>query len=154
MPLAPIDAASDVGGYGVCYLGTTPEAAFVATFFRRLPSRVIAMSDLDARRITEIRLIRDVQVVCLHGSGLLRANVDGSVTSGDTYALSQVVARLLWRHPAKFDGIEYPARHDTHQFSVALFDRAGDALAVGATAPLTDPHRLRSWITRYKFGLV
>lgn len=160
-PLAPAvvaDAAPDAGRYGVCYFGATPEAAFVELFFRRLPSVAVAWSELAARTITEVRLARAVVLACLSGPGLLRLRVSADIVTGRDYGPAQVVARGLWRHPAGFDGIEYPTRHDTSERSVALFDRAAAAVpptAIAASAVLspTGPH-VAAWARRYRFPVL
>lgn len=156
-PPPPADAAADLGGYGVCYFGRTPEAAFVEVFFRRLPSVAVAWSELAARAVVEVRLARDVTLVCLAGPGLLRLGVSGDVVAGRDYGPAQVVARGLWRHSATFDGIEYPTRHDTGERSVALFDRAAVAVSLDAIiASVTlDPRGplIAAWIRRYQFSV-
>jgi hypothetical protein len=159
-PPPPTGAAPDAGGYRVCYFGRSPEAAFVEVFFRRLPSVAVAWSELAARALVEVRLARDVTLVCLAGPGLLRLGVSADVVAGRDYAPAQAVARGLWRHPARFDGLEYPTRHDTGERSVALFDRAADAVPPGAApagavvrSTTLDPRGplVAAWIRRYAF---
>lgn len=154
-PPVPPHAAADAGGYGVCYFGRTPEAAFVEVFFRRLPSVAVAWSELAARSLVEVRLARAVTLACVAGPGLLRLGVSADVVAGRDYAPAQAVARGLWRHPARFDGIEYPTRHDTGERSVALFDRAADVVFVDAvgTSAVLDPRGplVDAWIRRYAF---
>lgn len=157
-PLAPALAAGsapDGGTYGVCYLGASPEAAFVEVFFRRLPSVAVAWSELAARSIVEVRLACEVVVACLSGPGLLRLGASADLVAGRDYAPAQVVARGLWRHPARFDGLEYPTRHDTAERSIALFDRGASAVppeAITTTTVLGPAGALvEGWIRRYRF---
>jgi len=147
-------SAPDAGAYAVCYLGVSPEAAFVETFLRRPTRHDIARSELAARRISAVHVGRDLRLVILDGSGLFRAGVSADAVHGADYAYSRTVSRLLWRHPAAFDGIEYAARHDNHQYAVALFDRAGDAITLDRSDPLDAPDQLRAWRRRYRFTLL
>lgn len=154
-PPAPPGAAPDASSYRVCYFGRSPETAFVEVFFRRLPSVAVAWSELAARALAEVRLAREVTLVCLAGPGLLRLGVSADVVAGRDYAPAQAVARGLWRHPARFDGLEYPTRHDTGERSVALFDRAQDAVPADAVvhAAALDPRGplVAAGIRRYGF---
>ena len=151
-------ALPDVGAFGVCYLGYSPDAAFVEVFFRRLPVRSVSWKDLSHRSIGSWTLARKLTVLCLHGVGLQRAGVDGDVVSGADYRLPQVVARTYWRHPLRFDGIEYPTRHDTGERSLALFDRAADAVPASALSGLSDLDPVgplvRAWEARYHFEIL
>ncbi len=156
-PPVALHASGDVGRYGVCYFGQTPDAAFVEVFFRRLPSVAVAWSELAARAIVEVRLARTVTLVCLSGPGLLRLGVSAEVVAGRDYRFAQVVARGLWRHTAQFDGIEYPTRHDTGERSVALFDRAArsvpDEAIVASTVLDPSGPLVAAWIRRYAFPM-
>ena len=146
-------AVHDSGAFGVCYLGFSPETAFVETFLRRPARRDLARKEIDARRLTPLRTVRELRLVQLDGPGLNRAGVDGAVVNGNDYALSRAVSRLLWRRADQPDGILYPARHDNHLYAAAIFDRAQAALAPGPAEPIDD-ELLRRLIQRYRFGLL
>lgn len=139
----------------MCYLGTTPEAAFVETFLRRQgrPGRKdVGLADRDARRLATVSLGAALRLVDLRGPGLARAHVDAGVATRRDYALPQAVARVVWRHPDRYAGILYHARHDPSCYAVALFDRARGALAVTHTERLDDDlPRLLAWAERYGF---
>ena len=126
-------------------------------FFRRLPSVAVAWSELIARSIGEVELARDVVLVCLSGAGLLRLGISAEIVAGRDYAPAQAVAGALWRHPAGFDGIEYPTRHDTGERSIALFDRGAQAVPQGAglASTVLDPAGplVAAWIRRYRFAV-
>ncbi|HLM67052.1 MAG TPA: RES domain-containing protein, partial [Longimicrobium sp.] len=109
--------------------------------------------EIDARRLTPLRTVRELRLVQLDGPGLNRAGVDGAVVNGNDYALSRAVSRLLWRRADQPDGILYPARHDNHLYAAAIFDRAQAALAPGPAEPIDD-ELLRRLIQRYRFGLL
>ena len=151
-------AMPDKRHFGVCYLGTTAEASFVETFLRRsgVPGRKdVVMKELESRQITTIVLTRDIRVVDLRGEGLSRAHLDSMIFATRDYTLPQVVARTLWRHPAKYDGIAYRTRHDPGKTAIALFDRARDSLHVKTTEMLAaDLPRLLRWRDSYGFRLI
>ena len=151
-------AMPDKGHFGVCYLGATAEASFVETFLRRsgVPGRKdVGMKELESRQISAIVLTRDIRVVDLRGEGLSRAHLDSMIFATRDYTFPQVVARTLWRHPAKYDGIAYRTRHDPGKTAIALFDRARDSLHVKTTEMLAaDLPRLLRWRDSYGFRLI
>lgn len=76
------------------------------------------------------------------------------VASGSDYPGSQLWSRALWNHSDKPDGLLYRSRHDDSGLSVALYDRAKDALAVVDNHTLTeDPKQLSKLLRRYALGL-
>jgi len=57
---------------------------------------------------------------------------------------------VRWARPEHPDGVTYRARHDDGEMSVALFDRAADAIEVVESVPLDDdPPWLASLAIRY-----
>lgn len=157
-PEAPVvapDAAPDVGRFDVCYLATTPAAAFVETFLRRRgrPGRKdVGRADRDARRLATVEVTAPLRLADLRGPGLARAHLDAGVATVRDYALPQAVARVVWRHAAHFDGFVYHARHDPTCHAIALFDRARHALTVTHVERLDDDMaRLLAWAARYGF---
>lgn len=152
-PPAYVPSGANTGAYGVWYLGFSPEAAFVETFLRRPARRDLARSEIDARRLTAVRVVRDVVLVQLDGPGLNRAGVDAAVVSGADYDLSRTVSRLLWRRGDAPCGILYAARHDNHLYAAAIFDRARTSLVAEPAGPIGDA-LLRELIGRYHFRLL
>jgi hypothetical protein len=151
-------AGADKGHFGVCYLGTTPEASFVETFLRRSGTagrRDVSLSELEKRKLSAIVLTRAIKLVDLRNNGLARAQLDSTVFATRDYRLPQVVARTIWRHPAGYDGVIYPTRHDPGQSAVALFDRARSAVDLQNTESLaTDLQRILRWAEDYGFHLI
>jgi hypothetical protein len=142
------------GEFGVCYFGRTPEASFAETFLRQPPVRLISMQDLASRSLATFRLARSVRLVSLNGPGLAQLGATAEIASGD-YSLSRAWALALWKHPSAPDGLMYRCRHDDDSFAVALFDRAADAVTLGASSPLHLQQALVGWLSRrYRFGLV
>lgn len=154
-PAPAADALPDVGHFDVCYFGTTPEAAFVETFLRRRgrPGRKdVGLADRDARRLATVHVSAPLRLVDLRGPGLARAHLDASVATVRDYRLPQAVARVVWRHPGRYAGIVYHARHDPSCHAVALFDRTRATLAVTRIERLDDDlPRLLAWAERYGF---
>jgi hypothetical protein len=64
------------------------------------------------------------------------------------------MARALWEHADRPDGLSYLCRHDNALFALALFDRAADALEFVRTEQLVgDRVRLLAWSDRYGFRI-
>jgi len=101
------------------------------------------MRQLRSRRLTRVRVRRPVALVVLHGPGLARAGVTAVATTGDDYPRSREAADGIWARPDCFDGLIYRSRHDDGELSVALFDRASDAVEVVGSADLDDD---RQWL--------
>lgn len=83
-------------------------------------------------------MARPLRLVDLTGSGLARIGADARLTSSD-YGISQRWALALWAHPEQPDGILYPARRDPSRHSVAIFDRAADAVSAVRLGSLIEP---------------
>src|SRR5215467_8998762 len=72
----PIHRFDDpIGGFRVCYLGTTLKVCFAETFLRDPPVRIVALNDLAMRSIATVEVRRDLRLVPLHGSKLARLGV-------------------------------------------------------------------------------
>lgn len=146
------------GEYGVMYAGSDIYCAFVETFGRlgTTPDqdvRVVAMSTLLDRCVSEITVTRPLRLVDLSGPGLRRIGADARLCSGDHH-VARLWAQAIWMHPDQPDGIQYPARHDPSRQSVALFDRAA-ALQIGPARCVIDldPKLLGRILDTYGFSL-
>jgi hypothetical protein len=85
---------------------------------------------------------------------MISIGANASVTSGVDYSCSKRWSLALYNHPAQPDGILYRATHDNNGLAVALFDRAGNALDAGTTAPLlSDLVLLGRILERYKASI-
>src|SRR5688500_3408717 len=88
------------GEYGVLYAGRTDVAAFVETFLRDLPVRVVSRTNLELRAITPLALTRNLRLVRLYGPSLVKLGATAAVAgaklaapegfTGQPYAHSQV----------------------------------------------------------------
>lgn len=111
------------GSYGVLYAAEDVLGAFIETFGRRLGKNLITGEELGRRLLTRIDLSRPLELIDLVGAGQSKAGVDGRLFTG-SYSISQSYSLAIHGHPARPDGIRYPARQDTGQVSVALYGRA------------------------------
>lgn len=143
------------GEYRIAYLGMTREASFAEVFLREADMEYVTMRGVRLRRVTQIRVCRAVTLVALHGPGLVRAGVTAAVATGDDYPRSRETALGIWARGDHPDGVVYRARPDDGEMSVALFDRASDAIEVVGSAALDDdPRWLASMASRYGFDFV
>jgi RES domain-containing protein len=152
------------GEYGVCYAGRSDVAAFVETFFRDLPVRVLSRANLELRAISTLRLTRTLRLVRLYGAGLPRIGATTEVAgaklvipaglTGGAYEHSQAWSLALHDHPAEPDGVQYRSRHDDELLCVALFsDRAENALRVAEIGePISGQRKLLARTTR-RYGV-
>jgi len=147
------------GEYGTMYVGDSLACCFVETFGRLdTPAATTVRSVSEARLrdvcIAVIAPVRPLALVDLTGPGLRRIGADARLIAGD-YSASQRWGLAIWAHPTQPDGMLYPARHDPSLQSVALFDRAQDAVVAGATHPLSalDDAELAVLLDRYTFSL-
>jgi len=151
----PIHRFDDTAGrFRVCYFGTTLEVCFAETFLCNPPVRILALDDLAARSVATVEVRRDLRLVPVHGSSLVRLGVTAELATGSGYALSQLWSRVLWEHSDQPDGILYRSRHDDSALCVALFDRAKDALAIVRDCSLAeDSKQLARLLRRYGLAL-
>lgn len=156
-PVARFNAPA--GEYGTTYLGSDLACCFVETFGRldtpsATTARTVSQAQLLATCVSEIVALRPLALVDLTGSGLRRLDADARLFAAD-HGVARLWGRALWAHLVQPDGLLFPARHDPSLPSVALFDRARDAVRAGdpqslGTLPLTT---LGALLDRYDFSL-
>jgi len=124
---APDDA------YGVLYVAKAARGAFAETFLRN-PGLTLLPTDLLARKAyVTIKVLRPLKLVGLVGPGLARVGATAQVVhGGKPYHSPQAWSGALHRHPGKYDGIAYNARHDDEALCYAIFERASGALREAA----------------------
>jgi hypothetical protein len=130
------------GSYGVCYLGTTLGCCLLevlplthaATGGRRL----VTLATLQSNYAAVATLQRPLRLANLTGHGLGALGIDQRVTGGDDYTLSGRWSMAIHAHRNGVDGLVYPSRHHNGRFSVALFERARDAVAFARCGVLGD----------------
>lgn len=79
----------------------------------------------------------------------LTAHADSRIGDGP-HAVSRRWAAALWSHPDRPDGLIYRCRNAPDHRSIALFDRASDALVANcATNLLEEPPRLAAILEHF-----
>ena len=148
------DAPDD--SYGVCYLAEKGHTAFAETLLRELDREEISESgDLAPRSLAQVRVNRPLLVAWMHGPGLRRLKANASVVQGP-YDTAGAWSHATHSHPRRVDGIRYQARHDDDDLSIALFERAHDAVTVLGSTSLLElalAAEVGSWLDRYGIGL-
>jgi len=129
------------GTYGVLYAAEDVLGAFIETFGRRLGKNLITGEELGRKHLVRVDLERPLELVDLVGAGQSKAGVDGRLFTG-SYSVSQGYSLAIHDHPARPDGIRYPARHDTEQISVALFERARPSTDATLLGALNEPRNV------------
>lgn len=147
------------GKYGVLYLSTSPEGAFIETFGQSSARgdagvRFVTRDALDSRCLCVLQS-QPLRLVDLSGTGLALIDADARLcTMTDDPGLPQRWALAIWSHPEQPDGLLYRARHDPERLSVAVFDRAGDLLHPDCTTNILGRRDLLLPILkRYGYGL-
>jgi hypothetical protein len=127
--------------YGVCYLGTTLACCLLETVplrkRRRSRTLIIDAGVLNQRYAAYATVRRDLRLAWLADAGLVRNGADTRITGGDNYTASRRWSKACHDHTSQLDGILYPSRRENTLYSVALFERATDALDFTAWGPLS-----------------
>jgi len=143
--------------FGVLYAGCSGACAFVETFAEPLDVPFVTWAELAGRKLSEIEIVRPLRLASLVGRDLRRLGADARLFAAE-HDVAQAWSRALHDHPARPDGIRYPARHDPGEQAVALFDRARPFLrARVARAALGAPRNralLGALLDRYGLGVV
>lgn len=135
------------GAYGYTYLGFDDDGAIAETLARDLPldgsPRLVPKRRLAGRRITTVELVRDLNVLVLHGAGLSQVGADLWLTKSeaDQYEQTRAWAAWLLGELPNIDGFVYRCRHDEDRLALAAFDGTlggGPARAAGALRARTD----------------
>lgn len=98
--------------YGVLYVAEDEHGAFIETFGQSTGISSITVSALSRRGLVRVEADRPLSLINLVDmGGLARIGADGRLCAGDR-AVAQRWSRALHDHPARPDGLYYPARHD------------------------------------------
>ena len=158
--------------YGILYVAEAVEGAFIESFGRSHGAKGVAEADLRNRNLFELESDRQLTLVNLWGSGLVKIGADARITSGSDYELSRAWAEAIYLHPSKVDGIRYYSRHDclgarslapfgdagSHrntQLCCGLFDRTSAHLKEQNEGNIVDnPKLLADILERYDYALL
>ena len=175
--------------YGILYVAEAVEGAFIESFGRSHGAKAgrgglggfphepssqegVAEADLRNRNLFELESDRQLTLVNLWGSGLVKIGADARITSGSDYELSRAWAEAIYLHPSKVDGIRYYSRHDclgarslapfgdagSHrntQLCCGLFDRTSAHLKEQNEGNIVNnPELLADILKRYDYALL
>ena len=142
--------------YGILYVAEAVEGAFIESFGRSHGAKGVAEEDLRNRNLFEIESDRQLTLVDLWGSGLVKIGADARITSGSDYELSRTWAEAIYLHPLKVDGIRYYSRHDNTQLCCGLFNRTSAHLKEQNKGNIVDenPELLADILERYDYALL
>jgi len=133
--------------FGTLYVGETLEVAFVETMLRNPKLRMVALTEVAAKRWATIQASRDLRLVDFCGPGLSAVGTTGVVNTG-SYRVSQAWAAALHGHPNAPDGILYLSRHNPSLRCAAIFDRSNLTVTASASAAF-DPAWLAATLKAY-----
>jgi hypothetical protein len=143
--------------FGVMYVGLDEHCAFIEVFGHNTGKNVVTRDALERRHISYLKTNRELNLVDLATSGgLARIGADAGLLSG-SHEIAQRWSAALRHHPAKPDGLLYPARHDVARNACALFDLPPSAFQVTDAGSLLDPpntHLPARILDTYDFGLI
>lgn len=129
------------GSYAYTYLGYDDAGAIAETVARDLPldgsARTVPRKRISGRRITTVEVVRDLEVLVLHGRALSQVGAGLWLTKSeaDQYERTRAWAAWLLGELPGIDGFVYRCRHDEDRLALVLFDEppgGGSARAAGA----------------------
>ncbi len=125
--------------FGLIYLGASAKVCFVETILRdRADGRgtdcVVALSEIERRRLATLRSTAPLRLVDLTGDGPLRMGVPSDVAGARDQSLARLWSKAFHAHAEAPDGVLYPSRLNEER-CIALYDRA-----IGKVAPVATPH--------------
>jgi hypothetical protein len=136
--------------YGVCYLGTTLACCLLEALLLAHDAaggrRLVTLDTLQSYYAAVATLRSPLRLADLTGDGLGALGIDQRVTGGDDYDLAGAWSAAIHAHREAVDGIVYPSRHHNGRFSVALFERARDAVAFARWGVLGDRATPDLWV--------
>jgi hypothetical protein len=141
---------SENGSYAHLYAAQDTIAAIAETLLRDHPpsgAYQLPFKRVQDKRISKLRLMRDLPVVSLHGSGLtaVRQTAELTASSPLEYPTTRAWARALRNAAASAVGLEWRPRHDNDRFAYVFYgDRCSQAdFTVEATYELAQGSGLR-----------
>lgn len=141
--------------FGVMYLGIDEYCCFIETFGQQTGQNFVTIEELSKNNIATITPNRRIRLVDITGSGLAKIGADNRLATG-SHALAKRWSQAIYNHPEQADGIYYRSCHDPERFSIALFDRAHQAIDVTRTIRLLSEEfeqTLAEILDQYNFAL-
>ncbi len=144
------------GEFRTLYSAFVFRGAFVEAMLRQERPPILALSDIRARQVSVLRIVRRLRVIPMSGFRLLRMSATAAVATG-SYRVSQRWSHALWQWRdggGHLDGIVYRSRHDEDLWCLALFDRAASAIELVSTESLaTRMEEISGFRSAYRFAL-
>ncbi len=115
--------------FGVFYAAVTPDVAFAETYGHDVTNlshdvhKVLSEYELKQRNVFKIQT-KGLRLAMFFDGGLSILKLDANICATTDCEIPQQWAKWTYRHPNKYDGIVYHARHLPSFKCVALFDRA------------------------------
>jgi len=147
------------GLFATLHVGESELGAFIETFGQETGRRAVPKSLLGVRGMSRLVSNRTLRVVDLDGRNLARLGADARLFAAE-HSVAQAWSAALFAHPAAPDGLRYPARHDNHEYALALYGGGRCDKLIrqkGRTVKLGGPanaKRLAAWLDHYEFSLV
>jgi hypothetical protein len=141
------------GEFGVLYASADLDGGFSETFAGAM---AVSVSSMATYGWSVIELHRDLRLCDLREVGLSRIGADGRLCTGSRQD-AQRWSRAIRTHPIAVDGICYPARTNLARTSIAVFDRAQEALDVKFQWSFLDPRHEQTTaalLDRYGVALI
>lgn len=121
--------------YGVLYAAEDELGAFIETYGT---VATVTSTALSGRALSTIDSSRGLRLADLRGHGLARIGADARLFAG-AHADAQRWSRALWSHPARIDGLCYPARRDPSRLAFTLYSRAAAVIVAVGRGGLLSP---------------
>ena len=151
------------GEYGTLYAAFDFTTAFAETILRNNPRRqpaggavILDYKALEQRRVIQLAAgveQRPLRLIKLYDDGLAAAHSDNQIAARDHYPTTQRWSHAFHGHPIGADGIVYMSRYMGSTRSVALFDRAKDAVSEADSTPLLAHPDLPDTLERFEIGI-
>lgn len=142
-PIAtPIEVVATASSFGVLYMAADLATATYETLIRDRydlePSRILLPEDYRGRVAVNIStsLGATFTLVDLTDGNAIRYGVPSDVTNYSAHSDGLCFATFVHAYMPTVDGVLYRSRF-TNRRNIAVFDRANERLATGATLPLT-----------------
>lgn len=154
-------AAPDGARFGTMYVGEDAVAAFIEAFGQGLGSTPLGIyvseSLLQTRCLCTVSVSRPLRLVDLSTGAALKKisrDADSRIADGP-HDVSQRWAAAFWAHPEQPEGLLYRARNAPDHRSIALFDRAADAIVAPCSGNvLQDAQRLAAILDHFDCALI
>ncbi len=143
--------------FRVLYAGADVHCCFIESCGSTTGVPAVSGDYLAAREIAKIQLTEELRFIDLATSGgLTRVGADARLVTG-SYKIAQKWSAALRSHPARPDGIRYPARHDMTRVAYAIFTRPRSSFQVTSLGSLMSPSnrtQLNQLLSDYNVELI